>query len=320
MQFEATADGIKVRTPAKINLYLEIGPRRADEFHDIDSLFQAVSLYDELEFTSAPGGAIRLVEDGIDAGESNLVWRAADLLRRSGLCSSATAPGVTIQLRKRIPQGAGLGGGSSDAAATLLALARLWGVSATIEVLLPLAAELGSDVPFFLTGGTARCRGRGELVESLANHLGAPRPLAFVLVYPGLSVATKDVYEELDRSRDSNFTLTKKSPIDNMPDASVRCGSQRGDVSLHRELYLRELLFNRFEDVVYSLFPRLKELSVRLQAEAFQKVLLSGSGSTIYGVCQDGTQADLLEEKLSAELEADVFAVESVAAWRPASL
>ncbi len=320
MQFEATADGIKVLTPAKINLHLEIGPRRADGFHDIDSLFQAVSLYDDLEFAPAPSGEIQLAEDGIDAGESNLVWRAADLLRRSGLCSSSAVPGVTIQLRKKIPQGAGLGGGSSDAAATLLAIVRLWGVRVTMEELLPLAAELGSDVPFFLTGGTARCRGRGELVEPLTDHLGAPRPLAFVLVYPKLSVGTRDVYEELDRSRDPNFTLTEKSLLDSMPDASVRCGSLDGDVSILRELYPRELIFNRFEDVVYSLFPRLRELSVRLQAEAFLKVLLSGSGSTIYGVCENGTQAGLLEEKLSAELEADVFAVESVAAWPPASL
>lgn len=319
MQFEATPDGIKVLTPAKINLHLEIGPRRADGFHDIDSLFQAVSLYDELEFAPLSSGEIRLEEAGIDVGESNLVWRAAAALRRSGLCSPAV-PGVSIKLRKTIPQGAGLGGGSSDAAATLLALARLWGVRATARELLPLAAELGSDVPFFLTGGTARCRGRGELVEPLADHLGAPRPLAFVLVFPRLSVGTKAVYEELDRSRDPNFTLTEKSPIDSIPDASVRCGSQEVSASLLLERCLREVLFNRFEDVVYSLFPRLKGLYVRLQTEAFLKVLLSGSGSTIYGVCENGAQADRLERKLSVELDADVFAVESVAAWPPASL
>jgi 4-diphosphocytidyl-2-C-methyl-D-erythritol kinase len=100
-----------------------------------------------------------------------------------------------------------------------------------------------------------------------------------------------------------------------MPNASVRCGSQGDGVSLLRE----GLLFNRFEDVVYSLFPRLKDLSLRLQAEGFPKVLLSGSGSTIFGVCDDGAQASRLEARLSAELDADVFAVESLPAWRSAS-
>lgn len=315
MRFEDTGSGLRVQAPAKINIYLEVGRKRPDGFHDIDSLFQAVSLYDELEFTPAPAGEILLEESGIRAAEGNLVWRAADMLRRSDLCASSP-PGVRVRLRKRIPQGGGLGGGSSDAAATLLALTKLWDLEASVPELLPLAARLGSDVPFFLIGGTARCRGRGEVVEPLGDHLGGSGPLAYVLVSPRLNMDTKRAYEELDRSRDPNFTLTKKSPLDSMADASVRCGP-RGDDAF---FFCQNLFFNRFEAVVYALYPRLRDLYHQLQTEAFLKVLLSGSGSTIFGLCKNGGEARQLQEKLSAKLEADVYAVESVAAWNSASL
>jgi len=300
MRIESTPNGgIRVLAPAKLNLYLEVGPRRSDGFHEIDSLFHAVTLFDELEFDPLPAGEIRLEEDGIAAGEKNIVLKAAHLLRRSIGPRAEKEIGVRIRLRKGIPEGAGLGGGSSDAAATLVGLSSLWGWRSGYE-LFRLAAELGSDVPFFLVGGTARCRGRGEIVSSWASAFDGGRPLHFVLVYPRLKVPTKVAYEMLDASRGHAFALTAPSPLDSMPPASIRARLESGG-----------LFFNRFEDVVYSSFPALGDLHACLSKEPFVKVLLSGSGSTIYGVCRDGEEARRLAQRLSATLAAEVFAVSS---------
>src|SRR5262245_17817690 len=131
MRWESTNNALKVWAPAKINLYLEIGPPRADGFHEIDSVFQSVTLYDELELEKTSDGRLSLEEDGIAEGEKNLVLRAARRLQRwleeHGSLGALGSPGAHIRLRKKIPEGAGLGGGSSDAAAALLALPRLWG-------------------------------------------------------------------------------------------------------------------------------------------------------------------------------------------------
>lgn len=301
MRFETTSTGLRVFAPAKINLYLEVGPRRADGFHDIDSLFVAVGLYDEIELTPLPAPAIEIDESGIADGERNLVWSAADLFLKSSFAPPDV--GVRLSLHKRIPVGAGLGGGSSDAAATLLGLCRLWGRDVSAAELLPLAEQLGSDVPFFLAGGVARCRGRGEEVVSWPKERLSK--LHFVLVYPGVSVSTKEAYGNLDRSRDPNFTLTGTSALDTIPRECT-----------YRLLAKEDVLFNRFEAVVYALLPPLQQLYNRLHKESFAKVLLSGSGSTIFGLCESGEEACRLSEKLSAELpEAEVFAVESLDAW-----
>ena len=303
MKIESTDGGLRVHAPAKINVFLEIAARRPDGFHDIDSLFQAVSLYDELEFTPLESGELQFEEAGIEAGTDNLVWRAADLVRRN--VPAAAQKGVRIQLAKRIPAGAGLGGGSSDAAATLLALTRLWSLDVPAPSLAEWALQLGSDVPFFLVGGTARCRGQGEQIESLAEHFDAAEPLHYVLVCPHISISTGGAYESLDASRGPGFTLTGPSPLDSISPGTMRSALAQG-----------ELFFNRFESAVYGLFRPLRELHERLCSRGFVRVLLSGSGSTIYGLCRDRREAEIVSEKLSGELDdAEVYAVSSVPAW-----
>lgn len=300
MKIESTSDGLRVLAPAKLNLYLEVGPRRDDGFHDIDSLFQSITLFDELEFHSLPGGELLLEEDGIREGENNIVLRAASLLRECKLPARRRLPGARICLKKRIPEGAGLGGGSSDAAATLLALSSLWGLELERSDLHDLALRLGSDVPFFLVGGTARCQGRGERVSSWRGAFDLAEPFHYVLVYPRIKVSTRLAYEKLDASRGPSFALTAPSPLDSIPAPAVRIGLCRG-----------ELFYNSFETVLFSTFPELRRLYALLCEESFLKVLMSGSGSTIFGVCRSAEQARELGEKLNATLEADVFTVSS---------
>lgn len=304
MLWEESGSTIRVRAPAKLNLYLEVGARRPDGFHEIDSVLHEVTLYDEIEIEATLDGAIRLEEEGIAEAEKNLVYRAARKLKESGLARDGSRAGARIRLRKGIPEGAGLGGGSSDAAATLAALARLWSIDLPDE-LSRLAAELGSDVPFFLTGGTCRCRGRGEEITSWNEAFSDASPLHFVLVYPRIKVATKMAYDALAASRGGDFALTPSSPLDSMPATVARTRFGSG-----------QLFFNRFESVVYPAFPELKVVHARLSEEPFLKVLMSGSGSTVYGVSRDAGAAEGLARKLRVDLAADVYAVRT-APWSP---
>ncbi len=299
MRFEPIPEGLRVLAPAKLNLYLEVGPLRPDGYHDIDSIFQAITLHDELELRHAPAGELRLEEEGIAEAEKNLVMRAARKLLSSGLVEGRP-PGACIRLKKRIPEGAGLGGGSSDAAATLVGLSRLWGLSVRVPALASIALELGSDVPFFLLGGTARCRGRGERIESWSGAFRAAPPLHYVIAYPRVKVSTRLVYDALDALRGPVFALTAPSPLDSIPPESARYQLGRGN-----------LFYNRFESVVYSAFPEVRSLHASLTQEPFLKVLMTGTGSTVYGVTRTGEEASRLARKLEARLDADVFAVES---------
>jgi 4-diphosphocytidyl-2-C-methyl-D-erythritol kinase len=296
MIFASMPGGLRVLAPAKLNLYLEVGPRRPDGFHDIDSVFQAVTLYDEIEVLATQDGSISLVEEGIGEGEKNLVLRAARRLRESGLlpASRSSRAGARIRLRKRIPQGAGLGGGSSDAAATLLALARLWEIDAG-EDLPRLAAELGSDVPFFLVGGTCRCRGRGEIVTSWNDALPPDEPFHYVIAFPRVQVPTARAFAALDALRGPSFTLTAPSPLDSMPPAIVLSQFRSGT-----------LYYNRFESVVYDVFPEVKAVRDTMSQEPFVKVLLSGSGSAVYGVSHSREASKRLLDGLEGRIEADL--------------
>jgi 4-diphosphocytidyl-2-C-methyl-D-erythritol kinase len=179
-------------------------------------------------------------------------------------------------------------------------LSVLWGIPAEGDKLQTLALSLGSDVPFFLVGGTARCRGRGEQVESWAPWFDAHDPFHYVLVYPRLSVSTKLAYDALDAVRGPNFTLTAPSPLDSMHPESVRI-----------QLACGKVFYNRFESVVYKVFPELQSLQDLLAGEPLLKVLLSGSGSTVYGVCRSAEEAEKIAIKLRGQLPAEVFTARS---------
>ena len=305
MELNHAGEGIIVRTPAKLNLFLEVGRPGEDGYHPIDSIFQAVSLYDELEFVPVPAEGVHLVEAGIGAGRENIVYRAA--LRLLDEVGGGFPSGVRITLRKSIPCGAGLGGGSSDAAATLVALRRLWNLQVGSDRLRELGGELGSDVPFFFSGGTARCQGRGEIVTALDDVFEPAGVFHYVLVSPVIEVSTRKGYEAFDQSQSSEYMdLTPTKSIDSILRSSVVEGLSSG-----------ELLFNRLETVACGLFAEIAEIRGLLAAEGFRGFLMSGSGSSCFGLCDNAEEAASIADTLKGKVPPGtrVLTVNSVPEW-----
>jgi 4-diphosphocytidyl-2-C-methyl-D-erythritol kinase len=268
MLSERQADSVVTWAPAKVNLYLEVLAKRADGYHEIATLMAAVSLYDTLEFKEEDSGDIRLGCDhpALPTGPDNLVSRAAALLRQHTGCGR----GARIRLVKRIPLAAGLAGGSTDAAATLAGLNRLWGLGLTRAELAALGAELGSDVAFFFSTPAAWCTGRGERVAPL--KLG--RPLDLVLVCPPAGLATAEVYRGVQ--------------VPDVPQTGeeVRRAAREGDVE---ELGRR--LHNRLQEPAERLCPVVAALHRRLGSLKPAGQLMSGSGSSLFALCRDRREA-----------------------------
>ena len=250
---------ITVRAHAKINLTLEVLGRRDDGYHDIASILQTVSLHDTLTFEEADD--ITLDCDRADlVTRDNLALRAANLLREA----TGVLRGTAIGLRKNIPVAAGLGGGSSDAAATLLALNRLWGLELTREDLLPLAARIGSDVPFFLFGGTGRVFGRGERVQPLP-----PTDLEWAVVLTpqiDLPQKTAAMFSKIGPMSYTNGGLTRK--------LAARLSS-KGDTP-------PQFLFNAFDDVAKETLPDLLTYWDTFHELGAREIHLCGAGPSLY--------------------------------------
>lgn len=267
---------LTLASPAKINLCLEVWGRRADGYHEITTLMQMVDLADSVHLERQETG-VRLTTEGVPvpAGEDNLAVRAA-----ARFFAAATPGGARLHLAKRIPAGGGLGGGSSNAAAVLWGLNALYGGPLTPEALSDLAASLGSDVPFFLSGGFAWAEGRGERIRP-----GGQAPARWaVVVDPGFGVSTAWAYRQL------TLPLT---PDDRMP--KIMASIARGDVT--RAL---ELAFNRLEDAVLPHFPRLAELKAVLSQAGASPALLSGSGACLFGLTESRDGADRIADQVTA--------------------
>ncbi len=250
---------------AKINWTLEILGKRADGYHELRTLLQTVSVADQLIF--------ELIEQGIEIScdradlprdETNLVHKAARLFRDF----TGAAKGVRVTVNKRIPVAAGLGGGSSNAAVTLLALQRLWSVELALPDLFTLGAKLGADVPFFFIGGTCLGVGRGDEVYPLADTNSD----FLLLVNPGVAVSTREVYAGLPAE------LTNPQPVAKMPlsleAAYATIAASSEPVALRNDL----------EIPVFARHPLLLEIRQRLKQSGARGVLLSGSGSTIFAI------------------------------------
>jgi 4-diphosphocytidyl-2-C-methyl-D-erythritol kinase len=257
---------LTLRAPAKVNLFLEVTARRPDGYHDLRTLLVAVSLFDALTF--APAGSIRLscTDPTLGTGPENLVVRAAEVLRRH----AGTDAGAAIALTKRIPVAAGLGGGSSDAAATLLGLNRLWKLRLGRDELFRLAAELGSDVPFFLRRPAAWCTGRGEVVSPWP--IG--RRLHLVLACPPFGLRTAYVYRRVE---------VPERPTSG---AAAKAAVKAGDVKT-----LGRRLHNRLQQPALALRPELNDWLARLAKAGPLGCLVSGSGSTVFALARDAADA-----------------------------
>ena len=255
----STQKSLTVNAYAKVNLTLEVLGRRPDGYHEIASVMQTVGLHDVVELTPADDVTLECDRPGLETPD-NLALKAAAGLR----AEAGVRTGVHIKLRKAIPASAGLGGGSSDAAATLVGLNRLWGLGMSAGDLTPLATALGSDVPFFLRGGTAMVQGRGERVRPLPGI-----NLEWMLIVtPAIEVPNKTatLYSALPRSGYTAGHLTRKL------EARIRGG---GDVP-------RQLLFNAFDDVAEQAYPGIREYLDSLYALGAREVHLAGSGPSLY--------------------------------------
>jgi 4-diphosphocytidyl-2-C-methyl-D-erythritol kinase len=255
---------VTVRVPAKVNLHLSVGRSREDGFHELITVFHAVSLYDEVTATPARDLSVGITGEGagqLPVTEDNLVWRAAVLLAERG----GVQPAVRLDLAKGIPVAGGLAGGSADAAAALVACDALWGTGLDRSELLELAAEIGSDVAFSLTGGTALGTGRGE---RLTPVLAAGR-WHWVLAVAGEGLSTPQVYGELDRLRDT-VELSVAGPPDRLINA----------LRVHDPAALGDLLANDLEAAALALRPELRRtLRVGMDLGALGGIV-SGSGPT----------------------------------------
>jgi 4-diphosphocytidyl-2-C-methyl-D-erythritol kinase len=274
---------LRVRSFAKVNLALSILGRRMDGYHDIQSIFQSINIFDEIEFRSASRLALSSKNlPGIPL-EDNLVWKAAKLLASR----FNVKQGADVTLCKKIPLGSGLGGGSSNAAATLFGLCRLWGIEASDADLLTVAADLGSDVPFFLHGGTALGTGRGEKIHPLPD----PPREHLVVIFPGVQVSTAEAYRSL------NLGLTSSAE-------DHRIQRFRGRVEKNQRFLT--WIFNDFERSILPAYPSIREAKRFLEKEGATAVLLSGSGSSVFGFFTDEESA-LAAARLAAKEAWRVF-------------
>ncbi|MBK7951246.1 MAG: 4-(cytidine 5'-diphospho)-2-C-methyl-D-erythritol kinase [Deltaproteobacteria bacterium] len=292
------SSGLRIQAPAKINLGLALVGTRADGYHLLESVFVPIAVFDAVTLQVESGPASIALDCGpaldadlpkavglVPSGPDNLVWRAARLFcERAGFVAS-----IRIGLRKGIPAGAGLGGGSSDAAAVLRGLVALSGRAISPDELAAWALELGADVPFFLAPEPAFVSGIGEHIERIA---GLPA-LAIVLVNPGKTLATADVYRTSDRLASA---LTKNRSGSTMRALSGLTQNVRDTVPA-----LRDLLINDLEPAARQLCPVVGRISDRLERVGALAVSMTGSGATVFGVFDSEAAANDAAKRLRAE-------------------
>ncbi|NLF67873.1 MAG: 4-(cytidine 5'-diphospho)-2-C-methyl-D-erythritol kinase [Candidatus Anammoximicrobium sp.] len=299
---------VEVQTPAKVNLFLEVLSRRADGYHEIETLMTPVGLFDRVSLAANSTGTLsftcrwsRGVEsqrrrdgsagtgtwEAIPAGEDNLLVKSVRRLREL----AGVRQGADMALVKRIPMAAGLGGASSDAAAGLAAANVAWGLGWSRRRLAEVAAEIGSDVPFFLQGGPCLCRGRGEQIESITGW----QPLHMVVVKPPAGLSTAHVYRVCRLAEQTRSV-----------DAILAAG-RRGDA-----VNVGRLLFNRLEQAAEQLSPwieRLQNACDRLDCLGYR---MSGSGTSFVGICRHADHARRVAARLRAAGWSTVFATRTL--------
>jgi 4-diphosphocytidyl-2-C-methyl-D-erythritol kinase len=258
------ARSLILRPPAKINLTLRVGPRRADGFHDVRTLIQSIAFSDQIAFTARSGPfSLNVRGPGVPSDRDNLVWRAADLLwRESGRAGEPRD--AHVHLEKAIPMAAGLGGGSADAAAALVGLNLVWNLRRPRPDLVRLAASLGSDVPFFLHGGTALCAGRGDEVYPVDDIAR----LGVIVVKPSIGVATADAYRWLDEDRGAAPDGIAVPPM------TLEVGWPSGPIELTNDL----------QRPVAKRHPVVQEIVDACQRAGARAAAMTGSGSAVFAV------------------------------------
>lgn len=267
--------GRRIDAPAKVNLFLELLRKRSDGYHDLETLIVLVELADTLDVEPRADGGLRIEcdEPGIPTGPTNLVWKAADALRRR----FGVTAGASIRLTKRVPHEAGLGGGSSDAASTIAALNAVWSLHRSVAELAPVAAEVGSDVAAFLHPPACWCTGRGEV----ATPVPVGGPLHLVIVKPAVGLSTAAVYKAC---------TVPESPADGAAIGEALASGEAGRVA--------ERLHNRLQSTAFALQPAVEGVYDALTKTDPAGVLMSGSGSSVFAVARNAADA----ERIAAEV------------------
>ncbi len=282
---------ITVPAFAKINLSLRVLGRRADGYHELDTIFQTINLHDTITFAVTDGEIVLSCDDrSLPTGPANLVYRAAEALQKR----FAPRAGARIRLEKRIPAQAGLGGGASDAAVTLLALTQLWHLEANRNDLLDVASSLGADVPFFLCGGTARGTGIGNKISPLLET-----DEKFVLIIkPNPNISTARAYQSLNSC---SLTTTGAKTILSSSQPDEIFGS-----------FKLEALRNDFERVVFELAPEIERVKIALMNAGADAALLAGSGSAVFGIFDSETTQERAIQAIVLEAGWRVFPCRTV--------
>jgi len=270
---------MQVFAPAKINLYLKILGRRSDGFHEIETLIAPISLYDEIRIDKGDakeGIEFRCDDPSVPKGDNNLAVRAA----KAFFAATSVKPAISIELKKQIPHGAGLGGGSSDAASVLLALNELSETKLPREALAKMAEAIGSDVPFFIFQSAAMCKGRGELVTPVKLK----QRLSILLLRPAFMVSTAWAYSAWQESRE-------------IP-----------GVFYAAQQFAGETFMNDLERPVFEKFVFLARLKMwLLKQPEIGAALMSGSGSTVFAIMRPNVDVDLVAKRAKSELEPELW-------------
>jgi 4-diphosphocytidyl-2-C-methyl-D-erythritol kinase len=299
--FRAGPDALVVAAPAKLNLFLEVVAKRPDGYHDLESLMVGIELFDTLELRATTSAAVELECEpaGLSTGPDNLVHKATAALRAH---TGRGDLGAQVRLTKRVPMQAGLGGGSSDAAAALAGLNEIWKLGLTREALHAMAASVGSDVAFFHSLPAAWCTGRGEITTP---ERAPANGFEFVLVCPAVGLATAGVFKRL---------AVPAAPVSGN---AVRAAFRAGDPDA-----LGRALFNRLEAPAEELAPAVGRIRQRLAALGPCGARMSGSGSSVFAVCRDRAHAEevasrFAETRPSDEPESTVYLVRSLSPQAP---
>lgn len=271
-----------IKSYAKVNLFLKVLDKRPDNYHNLESLFERISLFDKITLKNRPDNRIKITCDhpGVPVNESNLCFKAAKLLQDE----FGIDKGLDIKISKRIPVGAGLGGGSSNAASVLIALNKLWKLNLTKAKLAKFASKIGSDAVFFVYEAPfAEARGRGEKIHVL-NKLNKVK-LWQVLIAPKVHVSTPLIYSKFDQ-----FSGLTKSA---------------SNVKILTSILVRKypvsspgLLFNSLEQVTLKLYPEVRRVKETLKAFGSENILMSGSGGAVFAIVPSGRKAAVLVKRI----------------------
>jgi len=282
---------LEIKAPAKVNLYLRIIGKRTDGYHNIETIFQSVSLFDELylEEINSPVIKIECNHPQVPPGEGNIVYRAVILLREY----TGISRGIKIRLDKKIPVGGGLGGAATDAAATLEGLNKLWQLNLPRENLFHIARKMGADVPFFLLRGTVLGEGRGDELKVLPDL----PPVWLVIINPGFPTSTAQIYQQV------GVGLTNSSN-----DIKIMLNAiESGNIKL-----LSRYLRNDLEAVVFPQFPILRQLKEKLIQLGALGALMAGSGSSIFGMVAEEEVAWEIKNQLREGGKEGIWIVKTI--------